>query len=166
MSEPTAPDPVMPAPAVAPQAPGLGPPPRPPRWPAAFTLLLPLAMVVALLLLVTAGVGAGLRWLLYTEVGTRWVLNAIPGVQVEGLRGALLAETLGAERVRVTWGGGHAWVQVDGVELEGVRWGLSSEADIWLTLDVAQARARRVEVETGPPGPRPLPWAAGSWPPP
>ncbi|MBS0306554.1 MAG: translocation/assembly module TamB domain-containing protein [Proteobacteria bacterium] len=135
------------------------PPPEARAAPLATTLrlLLPLAMMVSLLLLVGGALYGGARWLLASEDGARWLLGVLPGVQAEGVRGTLLGPRFEAERLRVQWAGGEESVHIEGLDLQGIAWRRSADAALWLELDIARAAARRVVVDTGATGPRPLP---------
>ncbi|MEY3272288.1 MAG: hypothetical protein RLZZ341_1189, partial [Pseudomonadota bacterium] len=81
------------------------PPPLPPRPPAALhasgaarpwltvaSFGVPLAWVLALALLLVGGVAATLHLLLQREAGTRWLLQQVPGLSVQGWQGALLGD--------------------------------------------------------------------------
>ena len=67
---------------------------------ATLRLLLPVAVVLAVVAAVLGAIAGGGWWLARTEGGTRWLLAQVPGVSVEGWRGALLDERLGADRLR------------------------------------------------------------------
>ncbi|MEI7658735.1 MAG: hypothetical protein WCK33_11790 [Phycisphaerae bacterium] len=73
-----------------------------------MSLLLPLAVVVAFLMLVAGTAAAVLRWWAYDEAGSAWLVARLPAVEVKGFQGALLGERWQADRVRVTWAGGSA----------------------------------------------------------
>jgi len=122
----------------------------------ALRLLLPLAIMMSLLLVVVGTLWSGARWLLGTEDGTRRLLSALPGVQVDGLHGALLGPRLQVALLQVRWDGGAQSVRIEGLDLQGIAWRRPPEAGLWLDLDIARAVARRVVVDTGPRGPRPL----------
>ena len=57
-----------------------------------------LGLMLALLALVLVAVAAATA-LLRSEAGTAWLLARVPGVEVQGLHGALLGDTLGADRI-------------------------------------------------------------------
>jgi len=114
---------------------------------AALRLLLPLAVVLGLLaVLVVAAVLVG-RWALLDEAGARWLLARAPGVQVTGLQGGLLSNTLQAERVQVRWGQGNS-VVIDALQARGMRWQWRPETGVWLRLDGESLTAQRVVVTT------------------
>ena len=148
-----------PAPAMRPAAdPAAGPATHPAARPAplaaALRLLLPLAIVVALAAIVLGALAAGLRWAAGSEAGTRQVLALVPGLEVQGLQGVLAGDTLRADRLRLRWAGGRAGLDVEGLELTGIRWQLGPRPGVWLALDVARAEARRLRIDTAPAGPR------------
>ena len=113
----------------------------------ALRLLLPLWVVLGLLAVVlVTGVGGG-RWLLLDEAGARWLLARVPGLQVTGLQGALLGDSLQAERLQLRWGTGNS-VVVESLQAQGLRWHWRPEGGGWLGLDGQGMSARRVVVTT------------------
>lgn len=135
--------------APAPRAPGGA-------WRALAQLLLPVASVAVLLVLVGAALGAGALWLLRSAEGTAWLLARIPGIQVSGTRGALLSDAFAVERFVVRWDQGRQSVTVEGFAGEGLRWSWHPASGAWIGLDARRLDARRVEVQTGPRGPKPV----------
>ena len=123
-------------------------------------LFVPLLAIVALLLVVLLALAGGARWLLFNEDGARWVLARAPMVQVKGFQGALLGERWQAEQVKLSWDGGKAWVTIDDLVAEGLRWTWRPHEHAWLALDAQKLSARSITVATGPPGPRPIPLPA------
>ena len=135
-------------------------PPTPPAAPggpfrAAWQLLLPVLLIVLLLALVVAAGAGAAAWLLRSEDGSRWLLSRVPGVQLQGLQGALLSDHFAAERLVIRWGGGQQSVTIDGLRAEGVRWRWHPAPGAWLGLQAERLQARKVDVQTGPPGPQP-----------
>lgn len=124
---------------------------------AALRLLLPLAAVLAVIAAVLGTIAGAGWWLARTEGGTRWLLSQLPGVTVEGWRGALLDERFAADRVRVEWGAAtpRAAVEISGLAAEGLRWSWQPRAGAWVGLDAARLAARSVAVDTGPPSGQP-----------
>lgn len=147
------------APSAPPPVPEGGLPPDPRRalegrarpLAAALSLLSPVMWVALAALLLLGSAAAALHWLLRTEDGTRWLLARVPQVEVQGLRGALLGDSLAAERVRVTWSGGRASVTLAGFSAQGVRWQFFPRTGLWVGIDATQLAAREVVVDTGPP---------------
>ena len=128
-------------------------------------LLLPLLCIVALLLLLLgAGVG-GVRWLLFTENGTAWLLQRVPTVQVKGFSGALLGPAWRAESVRVKWAGGQQWLLLEGLVGDGLRWTWRPNAHAWVGLEVQALKVQKLSVQTGPAQPGPLQLPASLAPP-
>jgi translocation and assembly module TamB len=144
--------PVYPASPAAPVHPAA----RPAPVAAALRLLLPLAAMLALVALTLALLAGALRWASGSEGGTRWVLSLVPGLEVQGLQGALADDTLRAERVRMRWNRDRAGLEIEGLVLDGLRWSFLPQPGVWLGLDVQRAEALRVRIESGPPGPRPI----------
>jgi len=127
---------------------------------AALQLLLPLLLMAVLLAAAGGALWSGARWLLATEDGARWLLGALPGVQAQGVRGTLLGPRLEAERLQVHWGSAGEQVRIEGLALQGLAWRWRGEPGLWVELEVERAAARRVVVDTGPAGARPLPQPA------
>jgi len=135
-----------------------GPPPAPrTRLAAALSLLQPLWLVLGFALVVLVLLGGTVRWLLFTEAGSRWLLARAPAVEASGFSGALLGERWHADRVRITWAGGKASVTLEDLRADGLTWHWRPNPQAWLGVDVQQFAARRVTVVSGPPGDRPLP---------
>lgn len=129
----------------------------PPPRPVATTLRLfaPALWVLLLAALLVGAVVGAAAWALRTEPGTRWLLSHLPGVEVEGWRGALLGDRLGADRLRLRWAGGTQGVTITGLQADGLRWQWQPEAGLWAALDVDRLAAQRVEVDPGPPSATP-----------
>ena len=119
-------------------------------------LLLPLASIVALLLLVFGGAAGGLRWLLLTEGGAQWLLPRLHGVEITGARGALLGDSWHAERILVRWGTNGQQALIEGLQAEGMQWHWRPSKQSWVGLDVKSLSVRSITVDTGPPSKTPL----------
>ncbi len=132
------------------------PRPGPVSLASSLALLKPLLAIMALLLLMAAGLVAGGRWLLLNEDGARWLVSHLPGVQVTGWRGALLGSEWRADRLRVQWDRGEQWVDIEALHVQGVALVLRPHAQAWLALAAERLQAARVTLDTGPRGPRPI----------
>jgi translocation and assembly module TamB len=139
------------------------PPPRvripaPPGGPlrALWQLLQPVLWVVLALALVAGALGGVAVWLLRSADGTAWLLARVPGLEVQGTRGALLSDRFGAERVVVRWDQGRQSVTIEALQGQGLQWSWHPAHGAWLGLQAQHLSARRVDVQTGPPGPRPV----------
>jgi translocation and assembly module TamB len=98
-----------------------------------------LLMPLALLLLVLSTVLGGL---LGSHAGSRWLLNQVPGLQVEGLRGRL-GDSWSAEQVR--------WQQDDtSVQLDALRLSWSPSCLLRMTLCIEQLQTSQVRVHLPP----------------
>ena len=118
---------------------------------AALRLLLPLWLMLGpVALLTVAALFAG-RWVLLDEAGARWLLARVPGVQVTGLQGSLLGDTLRAERLQVKWGAGNH-IDIEQLQAQGLRWKWLPDDGAWTELQGGVVRARRVVVITVPSG--------------
>lgn len=132
------------------------PPPTPPagtRLRAARQLLSPVLGVLlasALLLLALAGTAL---WLLRSESGAQWLLQRLPRVELQGLRGAPLAEEFAFERLRIDIGLSVRAVEIEGVVAQGVRWSWFPGGSNWFGVHAERLSARRVAILTGPPRP-------------
>ena len=123
----------------------------------AFGLLMPLLMVLMLSLVLIGSVVGGARWLLGTEAGATWLLQRLPGVQVEGWRGALWGPDWSADKLQARWAGGKESVLIEGLQAQGVELRWRPSAGAWIGLEMATLNLQRVTVQTGDPGKRPLP---------
>jgi translocation and assembly module TamB len=141
----------LPPPLPPPAEPSAAPEPsrRPGPW-------LGLGLWLGLILTLLLGLAGGVRWLLFHEAGSRWLLDSLPAVQVSGFRGALLGDHWHADRVHVSWAGGEASLTLEDLRADGLTWHWRPHSQAWLGVDMAQLAARRVTVVTGPPGERPL----------
>jgi translocation and assembly module TamB len=116
-------------------------------WPLLWVLLATLVLVVA--------VGAGLRWLLYTESGARWAVRQAPGLELQNLRGGLLGERLQVDRLIWRDPGGMV-VTVQSLDLQGLRWHWFPRRGVWVALELDRADAELIAVTSGPPSGRAL----------
>ena len=131
-------------PTAEPSAAPLPPPPQSP-W-------LGLGLWLGLLLALLLGLAGGLRWLLFHEAGSRWLLDSLPAVQVSGFRGALLGDHWHADRLQVGWADGEASLTLEDLRADGLVWHWRPHPRAWLGVDMARLAVRRVTVVTGPPG--------------
>jgi translocation and assembly module TamB len=152
MEEPVTPSPPTPGPAPAVHRQAAAAPLR-----TALSLLLPLGMVIACLLLLAGGVTGLVRWWLLEEAGSQWLVQRLPMVKIEGFRGTLAGPQWQADRVRVEWGSGKSWLVIEGLSATGVRWTYRPHQQAWASLGIESLGARKVTVHTGPRGPRPIP---------
>jgi translocation and assembly module TamB len=120
---------------------------------------------LGLVLMLLLGLAGGVRWLLFHEAGSRWLLDSLPDVQVSGFRGALLGDHWHADRMHISWAAGEASLTLEDLRADGLAWHWRPHAQAWLGVDLAQLAVRRVALVTGPPGERPLPVPASlAWP--
>ena len=130
---------------------------RPAPLATSLSLLLPLGIVVLCLLLLIGTLTAVVRWWLFEEAGSQWLVQRLPLVQVQGFRGALIGPTWQADRVHFEWNEGQAWLTIEGLSASGVQWTRQPHDRAWAGLEVDQLGARKVTVHSGPRGPRPIP---------
>ena len=130
----------------------------PAPWSTGLGLLVPLGAVVALLLVILLALGGVARWLLFSEDGARWALDRVPWVQATGFEGALLGDRWRADKLVVRIPGGTTEsVTLEGLDAQGLRWVWRPHEHAWIGLHLRQLDLRRLSVDTGPAGPRPLP---------
>jgi translocation and assembly module TamB len=110
--------------------------PRGRRW-IGFGLLLALLALVLVL-------GVGITQALRSEAGTRWLLEHVPGLEVQGVRGALWSEGLSIDRVRWQGGAQQPVIEVERIELAQPRWRWLPHAGAWLMLTSPSLKAARV----------------------
>lgn len=122
-----------------------------------LSLLVPLGVVVAFLMLVAGTAAAVLRWWAYDEAGSAWLVERLPVVEVTGFKGSLLGDRWQADRVRVAWAGGDQWVLIEGLDSAGMKWAWQPHDKAWVGLDIQQLSARKVTVNTGKPGSKATP---------
>ncbi len=123
---------------------------------ALWQLAQPVLAVLLLLVVTGAALSAAAVWLLRSAEGTAWLLARVPGLEVTRPQGALLSDRFAVERVVVRWNGGKAWVAIDGLAGQGLRWAWHPSRGAWVGLQAEQLQARRVEVQTGPSSPDPV----------
>ena len=123
----------------------------------AASLMVPLAWVLGFALLVVVLAAAALHTLLMREAGTRWLLQQVPGLTVQGWQGALLGGRWQADSLRVEWDNGRASAVLEKIEIDGMGWRWRPSDMSWAGLAMENLRIDRIVVKTGPPGPRPIP---------
>lgn len=148
-AEPRLPSPPPPPAPVAPASPG-GP------LHAAWQLALPILAMALLGVLLLTSLGGLALWLLRSPQGTAWLLARVPGIELQGSEGALLSERFAVRRLVVRWDDDQQWVAIDDFVGEGLQWHWHPAPGKWLGLSARRLQARRVEVDTGPAGPRPI----------
>ena len=124
---------------------------------ASLSLLLPLGLVLAFLLLVFGTSTAFLRWLALDEAGSQWLVQRLPGVQVQGFRGALLGPGWQMDRLHVEWDGGRQSFTLEDLKTNDMTWTWRPHDRAWLGLRVDRLSARKATLRTGPPGKKPTP---------
>ena len=128
----------------------------PPAWPLRRVLAWLLLSLVAMALLVAAGLGGG-AWLAWRHPATLpWLLQRVPGLQVQDVRGALAGGTL--QIGRLDWqlpaqaGRLRLWdLQVDGASL--VLW---PRPGAQAALRLGRVQAARAQYTSPPPSGQPL----------
>lgn len=90
---------------------------------------------------------AGL-WVLRSDEGTRWLLRQLPGLQVEGSRGALLDRQFAAQRL--TWTDGRTTLRIDSLSWQGAQARWLPDGGGWVALSADVLRAERVQLDSAP----------------
>lgn len=143
--QPDLPDPLFPSPGEVPP-----PPVRPPRrW--AWLLGAGVLGVAGLL-------GGGAAWVWGTEAGTRQLLAQVPGLTVQGLRGAPGQGGVAADQLR--WQGSAGELRIQGLQLQGLRYRWRPAPGIWLGLAAESLRATEVRWATAADAPAAAPLQA------
>ena len=114
-----------------------------------------IAVGVLVLVLVAAIIGAG-AWLSRSESGSVWLLGQVPGLKVEGLKGALLGDRLSADRLTYETGG--SVLELRKVQLEGLRGDWTTRplpGEPWLHVALDALSAEEARWRSGPPSGKP-----------
>jgi translocation and assembly module TamB len=104
----------------------------------------PLALVVAAVALSLASAGAALGVLLRTDAGSAWVLQQVPGLQVEQPQGRLFGGAFSTQRV--TLAAGARPVVLHGLAWRDTHWAWRPHDGAWIGLHVHGPSVQRVEV--------------------
>lgn len=132
------------------------PPPPGGALRAAWQLAVPVLAMLLLTLVLGAALVGGAYALLRSPQGTAWLLSRLPGVDLQGSQGALLSDRFAARRLVVRWDDGQQWAAIDDFVGTGLQWRWHPGRGKWLGLSATGLQARRVVVDTGPVGPRPI----------
>lgn len=92
--------------------------------------------------------GGLLAWAWHSDTGSRWLLNGLPGLRVEQLRGSLGSGSLQAGSVELTLGADH--LRLDNLQWQDLQWHWHPRAGAWAGLSVGQISAQRVTWRSGP----------------
>lgn len=113
-------------------------------------LWITLAAVVALVLAAIALPPLLLR----SEGASAWLLQRVPGLQVDAQRGALLGDDLGAERL--VWQGTAGRLELQGLQIRQLRWQWRPAPSQWLGLRVDSVTLRALIWRSGETSAEPL----------
>ena len=111
------------------------------------------------------GATAIVRWWLFDEAGSQWLVQRLPLVQVQGFKGALLGDRWQADRIHAEWGDDKQSLTIEGLSGTGLRWAWRTDEHTTLSLSIDQVHVRKMTLHTGKPGPRPIPLPASIAPP-
>ena len=117
---------------------------------------MPMLGIVGLLVLLLAGTGASLRWLVATDAGAAWLMQRLPVAQIKGFKGTLAGPSWHVDALRIEWDQGRQWLLIEGLTTQGVQWQWRPHAQAWVGLSLKTLQARKITVQTGAPGPRPI----------
>ena len=133
-------------------------------WRTGWHLVAPVVWVLLALLLLLAALAGLAQWLLRSEGGSQWLLQRVPGLQVQGLRGAVLSEEFSFDRLVLRDIGGLKQLQIDAVQVRGVQWQWLPRGGAFFAIQAQTLHADRVEVLTrSTPGPA-TPFSSLRWP--
>lgn len=158
--DPLKPPPSPPSPPPAPGSHALPAAPGPGRAPAARGArrgFVAAGLVVAglLALVIAAALGFG-TWAWRSDAGTGWILGQVPGLETEGLQGALGGRSLTARKI--TWRGSGNTLVLEEVDIRGLAWRWRPHAGAWVGLAAESVQARRAQWQSAPvPTPAPAP---------
>lgn len=114
-----------------------------------WLLLSPVLWMLLALLLVLGLAGGGMWWLLRSEAGSVWLLSHAPGVQMQGLRGAILSSRWEFDRLHIDIGGGLKSITIENAVAEGLEWSWHPQKGVWLGVHARRVAARSVELAFG-----------------
>ena len=143
MADPTRPDP-PPAPAGAPVALA-----RRPRW------RRPLAWGLALLAACAVLLAVGLRQARNSPAALPWLLQQVPGLQVQGLRGSLDGGELTADRIDWALPGAAGTLRIEHLSISGLAWQAwwrpAEHGGAWAHVSIRRLHAAALTFQSGPP---------------
>ncbi|WP_428505947.1 hypothetical protein [Roseateles sp.] len=101
--------------------------------------------------------GLGLWWGLGSEAGSRWLLQQVPGLQVEAPQGRLIGD-FSAKRLSLTIPGGQDRIEIDDLRWTGLALAWNRSPLLWGDLMVERLSASQVTVHLAPSAePSPVP---------
>ncbi|WIV96488.1 translocation/assembly module TamB domain-containing protein [Kinneretia aquatilis] len=107
--------------------------------------------------LLAGSAGLGLWWGLGSEAGSRWLLQQVPGLQVEAPQGSLIGD-FSAQRLSLTIPGGQDRIEIDDLRWTGLSLAWNRSPLLWGDLMVERLSARQVTVHLAPSAePSPVP---------
>jgi len=93
--------------------------------------------------------GLGVWWGLGSEAGSRWLLQQLPGLQVEAPQGSLIGD-FSAKRLNLTIPGGQDRIEIDDLRWTGLSLAWNRSPLLWGDLMVERLSARQVTVHLAP----------------
>ena len=120
------------------------------RLRAARQLLAPVLGALLTLALVAGLLAGTALWLLRSEPGTAWLLQRLPGIHVQGMRGALLSEDFAFERLRIDIGLSVKAIEIEGAVAQGMQWSWFPGGSAWFGVKAERIVVRRLNILTGP----------------
>ena len=91
-------------------------------------------------------------WAAHHERGSAWLLDVLPGVQVEEPRGSLVGD-FSAKRIVIPLNGGNG-KEGDRIVLDNVQWRAlaidRNSSPMWLRITIDSLKAQRVDVSIAP----------------
>ena len=116
----------------------------------AWQMVAPTFWVLVTAAAVLGALAYGAHWLLRTPGGTAWLIDRVPGLQVDGPEGALLSSRFSARRVEYTGSGRVSSVVIDDLVADGLVWRWRPDAYAWLGLEAQRIDIKNLRVLTRP----------------
>lgn len=110
------------------------------RWRGLVLLLVSLALLAAL--------GGGITVAARSEAGTRWLLDQVPGLTVQGVRGSLWGDHLSVDTLHWQGNPQQPTLQVERLEIVQPSWRWLPHAGAWLSVSAPAVTATRVVFRT------------------
>jgi translocation and assembly module TamB len=118
----------------------------------------PLAWGLALLAAGLVLLAVGLRQAWHSPSSLPWLLQQVPGLQVQGLRGSLDGSELTADRIDWTLPGGAGTLQIERLAISGLEWQAwwrpEEHGGAWASMTIRALRASAVTFRSGAPAPQ------------
>ena len=99
--------------------------------------------------LLAGSAGLGLWWSLSSEAGSRWLLQQVPGLQVDAAQGSLLGD-FSARSLSLNIPGGQDRIEIDELRWRGLSLSWNRSPWVWGDLNIEQLSAQEVRILLAP----------------